>query len=157
MHTGIFIGLGGNLDDRQKNVEQAKELLKIQIVGSSSLYETEPVGYLDQPWFINAVIEVRTDLKPAELLQLCLDVERQMKRQRGIPMGPRSIDLDILFYNDIIFLDPDLVIPHPSVAQRRFVLVPLNEIAPDFRHPVLKKTIAELLAVCPDHSVVRKL
>lgn len=157
MDTGIFIGLGGNLGDRKKNLKKAGELLGLEIVRSSSLYETEPVGYLDQPWFLNAVIRLRTDLQPLELLRRCQEVERRLKRQRKIPMGPRSIDLDILFYGDAVSADPVLTLPHPAVAARRFVLVPLAEIAPDFVHPVLHKTIAVLLDECPDISLVRKL
>lgn len=122
----------------------------------SSLYETEPVDFLDQDWFLNSVAEIETELGAEELMRLLLAVERSMGRERRIPKGPRSIDIDVLLYGDDIVRSPELKIPHPRMTERRFVLAPLAEIAPDVRHPVFQKTIAELLALTPDQSEVRR-
>jgi 2-amino-4-hydroxy-6-hydroxymethyldihydropteridine diphosphokinase len=157
MSSGIFLGLGSNLGDREQNLIEAKRLLFLQVLHSSSIYETEPVEYLNQPWFLNVVVEVEEGLTARELLVRCQEVEHRMGRQRNIPKGPRKIDLDVLFYNNLVLNDPDLIIPHPSIPERRFVLAPINEIAPDFTHPVLGKTIRQLLLDCSDHSIVRKL
>jgi len=157
MSNGIFLGIGSNLGDRRQNLEDAKRLLSIQILSSSSLYETEPVGYLDQPWFVNAVIQVEVALTSRELLNRIQQIEQLMGRKRDIPKGPRTIDIDILFYNDLILNESDLIIPHPAVPERKFVLKPMGEIAAQFKHPVLHKTIHQLLAECPDHSIVRKV
>jgi 2-amino-4-hydroxy-6-hydroxymethyldihydropteridine diphosphokinase len=157
MECQVFIGLGSNLGDSRANIARAQELLRLPVLAASSLFETEPVGYKEQPWFVNAVVRVGTDLAPQDLLLRCRDVEEQMKRQRRIPMGPRTIDLDILFYGCLVVEREDLHIPHRAVAERRFVLVPMVEIAPDFVHPVLNRTVAEMLETCPDRSEVRKL
>lgn len=122
----------------------------------SSLYETEPVDFLDQGWFLNAAAEIETELAPEVLMRLLLEIERSMGRERRIPKGPRLIDIDILLYGNNSVRSPELKIPHPRMTERRFVLVPLAEIAPDLRHPVFKKTIAELLALTPDQSEVRR-
>ena len=132
-------------------------MLSIQILSSSSLYETEPVGYLDQPWFLNAVIQVEVALTSRELLNRIQQIEQLMGRKRDIPKGPRTIDIDILFYNDLVLNESDLIIPHPAVPERKFVLKPMDEIAAQFKHPVLHKTIHQLLAECPDRSIVRKV
>jgi 2-amino-4-hydroxy-6-hydroxymethyldihydropteridine diphosphokinase len=157
MKSGIFLGLGSNLGDRAKNLQEAQKLLDLEILRRSSIYETEPVGYLDQPWFYNAVVLIDTNLTAEGLLARCKEVEQALHRQRGIPTGPRTIDLDLLFYHQAILNTPDLAVPHPAIPQRRFVLEPLNEIAPSFMHPLLKQTVAELLRICPDQSIVRKL
>jgi 2-amino-4-hydroxy-6-hydroxymethyldihydropteridine diphosphokinase len=157
MTEGIFIGLGSNLGDRRLNLQRAAELLQIEILKNSSLYETEPVGYLQQPWFLNSVIWVQTELSPVDLLRRCQEVEKKLGRKRDIPKGPRTLDLDVLFFNQVILNIPDLILPHPAIPERRFVLEPLNEIAPDFIHPVLLKIVSELLRDCPDQSIVRKL
>lgn len=157
MTEGIFIGLGSNLGDRRLNLQRAAELLQVEILKNSSLYETEPVGYLQQPWFLNSVIWVQTELSPVDLLRRCQKVEKKLGRKRDIPKGPRTLDLDILFFNQVILNIPDLILPHPAIPERRFVLEPLNEIAPDFIHPVLLKTVSELLRDCPDQSIVRRL
>jgi 2-amino-4-hydroxy-6-hydroxymethyldihydropteridine diphosphokinase len=157
MSIGIFLGIGSNLGERQNNLEEAKSLLSLRILSESSLYETEPVGYLNQPWFLNAVIQVDQGLTARELLQRIQEVENRLGRKREIPKGPRVIDIDILFYNDLILNEPDLVIPHPAIQDRKFVLQPLAEIASQFEHPVLHKSIQQLLIHCLDRSVVRKM
>lgn len=137
-----YIGIGSNLGDRQKNCLLAIDLLEkkgIIIKKRSSMYKTEPWGIKDQPYFINMAIEVETDLNPKELLKILKNVESEIGRKETFKWGPRSIDLDILFFNDLIFLEDDLKIPHPLMHERSFVLKPLWEIAPDKIHPVLKK------------------
>ncbi|HSP07192.1 MAG TPA: 2-amino-4-hydroxy-6-hydroxymethyldihydropteridine diphosphokinase, partial [Acidobacteriota bacterium] len=133
------------------------ERLGLLIEGRSSIYETEPVDYLAQPWFLNCVIAVTSDCTPQNLLENCQRVEKEMGRVRNLPKGPRIIDVDVLLMGTQIVNEPELVIPHPGLAVRRFVLEPLAEIAGEVVHPVLHHTVAELLAVCPDTSVVRKL
>jgi len=127
------------------------------ILKQSSVYETEPVGFLQQPWFYNMVIQIDTDRDPRALLQYCQQIELRLGRTREIFKGPRTIDIDILFYGDLTVQQPDLIIPHPEIPNRRFVLEPLNEIAPDLVHPGIDKRISELLLVCVDTSTVRKL
>ncbi len=156
MNAGIYIGTGSNLGDRERNLADSLSLFGFQVVAISSIYETEPVGYLEQPWFLNQVVCVDTALSPKELLDRCRQVESHMGRVREIPKGPRTIDLDILFYHDRILREPDLVIPHPAIPDRRFVLEPMNEIASDFVHPVLQRRISELLFSCKDRSIVRR-
>ena len=122
------------------------------MVRRSAVYETEPQDYLDQPRFLNMAVEVETDLAPRELLALIQSIESALGRQRTIPKGPRTIDLDILFYGDIVMTTAELEIPHPRIAQRRFVLDPLAEIAPELRHPVTHQTAGEMLAELTSHS-----
>ncbi|MGH9857328.1 MAG: 2-amino-4-hydroxy-6-hydroxymethyldihydropteridine diphosphokinase [Acidobacteriota bacterium] len=152
----IFLGLGSNIGDRLANLNEA--FANFSVLQKSSIYETEPVALLDQPWFLNAVIHIDTQLSPHGLLEFCQNLEKRMGRKRDIPKGPRTIDIDLLFYENLTVTDPPrLIIPHPEIAQRRFVLEPLNEIAAHFVHPVLKRRIAELLRDCEDDSVVGKL
>ena len=152
-----FISAGSNLGDRKANLEFAlTSLAKGGTVSRvSSYFETEPVGFSDQPWFLNIAVEMQTLLKPPELLSLCQDIETSCGRVRTFPNAPRTLDLDILLYGDAVINREDLIIPHPRLPERKFVLKPLAQIAPDIRHPVLKKSIQSLLEACPDVSVVR--
>ncbi|SHH67004.1 2-amino-4-hydroxy-6-hydroxymethyldihydropteridinediphosphokinase [Sporobacter termitidis DSM 10068] len=128
----VFFSLGSNLGDTEANIKEALRLLseKVRVVRVSSFYETEPVGYKDQPWFLNIAAEGATSLSPEELLQFTQSIERQMKRVKTIVNGPRSIDVDILLFNDDMIKTETLTIPHPRMLERAFVLVPLYEIAP---------------------------
>jgi 2-amino-4-hydroxy-6-hydroxymethyldihydropteridine diphosphokinase len=156
----VYLSLGSNLGDRAANIGRALEELRkggIRITRESSRYETEPMEFREQDWFLNSVVEAETELQPHELMEAILSVERTLGRERRIPKGPRVIDIDILFYGETVIHTPEIDIPHPRMTHRRFVLVPFAEIAPDALHPVLKKTTAELLAETPDHSEVRRL
>ncbi len=153
-----FLSAGSNLGDRKANLERA--FAALQKAGAkpkriSSLFETEPVGFREQPWFLNAALEVETDLSPLGLLDVCLAIEVAEGRVRSFRNAPRTLDLDILLYGDRVMEDSRLVIPHPRLAERRFVLEPLAQLAPDLLHPVLKKSIRSLLESCPDSSTVR--
>lgn len=141
-----YLGLGSNLGDREANIASALKMLgrEARILKVSSLYETEPVGNKDRPWFLNCVCSVETDLSPQTLLELAKTMERNLGRKRTPPFGPRLIDIDILFYDDLILDSPDLTIPHPRLAERAFVLVPLKEMAPGLVHPLSGLTIEEL-------------
>ena len=154
----IYLSLGSNIGDRALSISRAIDSLPVHgvhVVQQSSPYETEPVELRDQEWFLNGVVEVETKLTPQRLMQALLDIERSMGRLRLTPKGPRIIDMDILLFGSTIVHEPGLEIPHPRMADRRFVLVPFAEIAAGAVHPVLKKTIAELLDETPDSSEVR--
>lgn len=142
-----YIGIGSNLGNRHDNCLHAIELLEkrgITVQKRSSLYETEPWGVKNQPRFINIVVQIKTTLKPKELLRLLKDIEKEIGRQYSFRWGPRIIDLDILLFNTLVMNEEDLKIPHPFLHEREFVLRALNEIAPDVIHPVFRKSIDEL-------------
>ena len=180
---GIYLSLGSNIGDRARNIARALELLAargVLVVKRSALYETEPVEMRAQEWFLNCVVEVEVEteplgreglggggalapqhltphyLPPQQLMQALLEIERSMGRERVTPKGPRIIDMDILLYGSEVVREAQLEIPHPRMAERRFVLVPFAEIAPEAVHPVLKKTIRELLSETRDRSEVRR-
>lgn len=154
-----YLCLGSNLGEREKNLTQALSLLsqEINMEKVSPVYETEPVGYKEQPLFLNLVCQITTDLNPRELLRLAKNIERKMGRAPSRQINsPRLIDIDILFYDNTIIETQDLTIPHPRLSQRAFVLIPLAEIAPKLVHPVLGNSIAELASNVPGTSGVRK-
>jgi 2-amino-4-hydroxy-6-hydroxymethyldihydropteridine diphosphokinase len=149
MHHTAYIGIGSNLESPAENCLKAIERLNahpdLTLVARSSLYQSEPFGITDQDWFVNSVVQITTGLSPEKLLEVCLSIELKMGRTRTEKWGPRIVDLDILFYDDLILKQDGLEIPHPGIAERSFVLSPMNEIAPDFVHPGLKKNIEALM------------
>ena len=156
----IYLGLGSNLGDREANLGEAARRIRdsgLSIIRPSSIYETEPVGYLDQPWFLNQVIEAESAgvIDPGDLLDGLLCIEREMGRRREMVNGPRLIDIDLLLYGEVILSLEKITLPHPRMHLRRFVLEPLREIAPGVKHPVIGKTAGELLAALDDPATVR--
>ena len=153
----IYLALGTNLGDRSANLSAVRSALapQVQVQRASPVYETEPWGVLDQPRFLNQVLEVETTLEPLDLLRFLKQLEADLGRKPGIRYGPRLIDLDIILFGHRVVSLPELNIPHPRLAERAFVLVPLMDLAPDLRHPVLGKTIRELLLAVDASGVNR--
>lgn len=160
MKYKAFIGIGSNLGSPQENCEKAIHLLHtspdIEVVAKSSLYESEPVGKTDQSWFVNATVAIHTPLEPEALLNSLLRIETVFGRERREKWGPRIIDLDLLTYEDRVIQSSRLILPHPELAKRRFVLLPLSKIAGDYIHPVENKSIQELLEELPERPWVKK-
>jgi 2-amino-4-hydroxy-6-hydroxymethyldihydropteridine diphosphokinase len=153
-----YLGLGSNLGNRRGNLESAVDRLaspELRVLRLSSIYETEPRDLVDQPWFLNQVIEVETTLFPRQLLRRLQKIELDLGRRRSMPKGPRLIDLDILLYANAKTSATGLEIPHPRMTERRFVLEPLAELAPDLRHPLTGQTIREMLARVSGQAVRR--
>lgn len=160
MANSVYLLSGTNLGDRQENLRQARELLGTKAGKAeklSALYETAAWGITDQPAFWNQAILLRTELSPGELLTEINRIEQLLGRQRGQRWGARTLDLDILYYEDQVIATEKLSVPHPGIANRRFTLVPLAEIAPGFVHPVLQKSTLELLELCPDPLAVQRI
>ena len=156
--TTVHIALGTNIGNREHNLREAIRLLAeagVRVLRISSIYETEPVDYLEQAWFLNAVLEAQTDLPALELLHKLRSIESAMGSKKAFAKGPRLIDLDILLFGNDTIATPELQVPHPRMLQRRFVLVPLAEIAPNLRHPSWSATACQLLADLRDRSAVR--
>ena len=145
-----YIGVGGNMGDKEKNVREALELIDnsyhTKITKTSKLYETTPVGYLDQEDFLNCAIKVKTLLNPLELVRFLLTIEKELKRERVIRWGPRTVDLDVLLYDNLISSDEEIIVPHPRMQERMFVLEPLCDIAPYVIHPILNKPIIQIMS-----------
>jgi len=155
-----FLCLGSNLGQKRSNLRKALALLKkrgIRLLRLSSLYQTEPVEIQDQPWFYNQVVEIEANFSPLELLKLIKKIEQRMGRKDSIPKAPRKIDIDILLAEEKVVKTKELVIPHPGLEKRNFVLIPLCEIAPELVHPVLKIKIEDLVKKSKDPSLVRRL
>jgi 2-amino-4-hydroxy-6-hydroxymethyldihydropteridine diphosphokinase len=154
----IYIALGSNLGDRADNLRQARERMQsphLKVTRASSIYETEPRDLLDQPWFLNQVVEAETTLFPRQLLARLLKIEHEMGRQRLVANGPRIIDLDILLFGNVVVHAAGLEIPHPRLPDRRFVLEPLAELAPAIRHPRTGRTVREMLTQVMDQPLRR--
>lgn len=154
----VFIGLGSNLGEREAMLRGAAaalaEIPGVRLVASSSLYETEPWGLREQPLFLNLVIEVATTLSPPMLFARLREIEERLGRERGRRWGPRSIDLDLLLWENVVLAEGDLILPHSALGARRFVLVPLAELDPEVREPLRGRTAREMLASCPDRGLV---
>lgn len=154
----IVISLGSNLGNREQHFQQACELLEksyIRIQERSPIYETQPFGITDQPDFLNQILVVKTKLPPHFLLEKLLGIEKTMGRIRGAKNGPRIIDIDLLFYKNILIDDESFIVPHPGIPERRSVLQPVADLMPDATHPLLNKSIKQLLDECPDQLIVK--
>ena len=152
----VYLGMGSNVGDRERNLAAALAQLAapaLRVLRVSSTYETEPVDYTDQRWFLNLVVEAETELFPMQLLARIVKIERALGRVRTVPKGPRTLDIDILLYGRAVIRSAELEIPHPRMGERRFVLAPLAELAPGLRHPLTHKTIREMLEAAPVQAV----
>ena len=152
----VYLSLGSNVGDREGNLRAALEHLNqagIRILRVSPVYETEPVDLTGQRWFLNLAAEAEADLFPRQLLARTQKIERALGRVRTVPKGPRTIDIDILLFGNVVMNSQGLEIPHPRMAERRFVLIPLADLAPDLRHPVTRKTVREMLEAAPAATV----
>ena len=152
----VYLGLGSNIGDRRSHVQAARDHLAasgLRILRGSRVYETEPVDYRNQRWFLNQVLEAETELFPMQLLSRIGQIERELGRRRTIVKGPRTIDIDILLYGNVVVRSAALEIPHPRMAERRFVLAPLADLAPDLRHPVTHLTVREMLERAPAQAL----
>lgn len=155
----VYIALGSNIGDRAAMLARGIEALNaagVRVLRQSSSYASEPVDAPPQAWFLNAVVEAETALMPRQLLRTLMGIEHSLGRRRTIARGPRTLDLDILFYGSSVIRAPDLEVPHPRMERRRFVLAPLAELVPALRHPVSHKTVSELLAEAPDAGRVQR-
>jgi 2-amino-4-hydroxy-6-hydroxymethyldihydropteridine diphosphokinase len=159
MPTTVYLSLGSNVGQREVQLRDAQ--IRLATIGRlsavSPVYETEPVEFTAQPWFLNCAVAIETDQTPQQLMAGILRIEEEMGRRRVQKKGPRSIDIDILLFDDLVLESKELTIPHPAMHQRRFVLEPLADIAPQVLHPVFRKTIRELLDALPAGQQVRKL
>lgn len=155
----VYLGLGSNIGEKHRYLRRALALLeaKCRVSAVSSFYATEPVGYREQEWFVNCAARVETDLSPGELLNFIHEIESALGRQRGVPNGPRTIDIDILLFESLVIDEDGLTVPHPRMHERLFVLAPLVEIAADVVHPVRRKTISELWQRAPRTHGVRAI
>jgi 2-amino-4-hydroxy-6-hydroxymethyldihydropteridine diphosphokinase len=154
----IYLSLGSNIGDRQANLRSAIDRLampRLRVLRVSPIYETEPVDYTDQRWFLNLAVEAETTLFPMQLLARIGKIERELGRVRTVPKGPRTIDIDILLYGNAVVHCATLEIPHPRMVQRRFVLAPLADLAPDLRHPVTHLSVRQMLDQAPAGRVQR--
>jgi 2-amino-4-hydroxy-6-hydroxymethyldihydropteridine diphosphokinase len=153
----VYLSLGSNLGDRKKYLKRAEKLLSelagVRLTRSSNMLETKPYGYIDQPDFINMVLEIETELAAGDLMARCLDIEAALGRKREQKWGIRTIDIDILFYGELVISEADLKIPHPDLANREFVLRSMVELEPEFVHPVMQKTMSELYKKLPGGKI----
>jgi 2-amino-4-hydroxy-6-hydroxymethyldihydropteridine diphosphokinase len=158
MHKRVYLSLGSNVGDRAAHLNRAIDRMGAlgKVMAVSSFYETEPVEFAAQPWFLNCAVELDTEKMPKQLLAAILDIEKEMGRRRVQKKGPRTLDIDILLFRNAIIQTKGLTIPHPAMHERRFVLEPLAEIAPEERHPVFKRTVRELRDALPPGQTVRR-
>jgi 2-amino-4-hydroxy-6-hydroxymethyldihydropteridine diphosphokinase len=159
MQDRVYLSLGSNVGDREDHLRGAITRLEsiARVISVSSFYETEPMEVTNQPWFLNCAVKAETTKVPKQFMAAVLEMEREMGRLRTMKKGPRTIDIDILLFGDAVVDSPEVTIPHPAMHERRFVLEPLAEIAPEARHPVFKKTVSEMLDALPGGQTVRKV